>query len=153
MVVATLCYVKKKGRTLMIHRTKKRNDIHRGKWNGLGGKAEQGETPEECVVREVMEESGLIISNPVLKGILTFPLFDGEQDWYVFVFVARTFDGTLQESSEGHLEWIEDAELLNLNLWEGDHFFLEWLEREGIFSAKFVYRNGELIEHHVVFYP
>ncbi len=91
MKVATLCYLRQAGATLMIHRIKKENDMHAGKWNGLGGKLEAGETPEECAIREIREESGLIVSNPLLKGFLTFPMFDGSDDWYAFVFLVNQF--------------------------------------------------------------
>ena len=124
MKIGTLCYIKHNGKTLMLHRIKKEIDMHKGKWNGLGGKLEPGETPEECVIREVREESGLTIQNPVLKGILTFPQFDGVDDWMAFVFIAREFSGQLIDSPEGKLEWIDDAEVLNLNLWEGDRIFI-----------------------------
>ena len=87
MQLATLCYVRHQGKTLMLHPIKKENDMHAGKWNGLGGKMEAGETPEECAIREVREESGLIAEHLQLKGFLTFPMFDGKKDWYVFVFV------------------------------------------------------------------
>ena len=90
MILATLCYVKRDGHTLMIHRNKRPNDIHEGKWNGLGGKFEAGESPEDCVIREVSEESGLIIRAPHLHGILTFTNFKGN-DWYVFVYTAENF--------------------------------------------------------------
>ncbi len=126
--------------------------MHQGKWNGLGGKLEPGETPEECVIREVREESGLTIYNPILKGILTFPLFSKDEDWYAFVFVATQFEGTLIDSNEGDLAWIDDEKLLSLPLWEGDLLFLPHLDREGIFSGKFVYKEGKLVEHSVVFY-
>jgi len=152
MILATLCYIRHNGKTLMIHRVKKPNDIHAEKWNGLGGKFEPGETPEECVIREVREESGLIIRNPHMKGILTFPLFDGVNDWYAFLFIAHDFDGTLIDSDEGHLQWIPDADLLNLPLWEGDKIFLPWLDRPGFFSAQFIYKDGKLTDHSVVFY-
>lgn len=152
MKVATLCYLKGDGRTLMIHRIRKANDMHLGKWNGLGGKLNPGETPEECVTREVYEESGLEIVNPLLKGILTFPKFANNEDWYAFVFVARKFRGQLVNSKEGDLAWIEDERLLDLNLWEGDRIFIPWLERPGLFSGKFVYLDGQLIDHNVVFY-
>lgn len=152
MKLATLCYVKKDGRTLMIHRNKKAGDINAGKWNGLGGKFDPGETPEACVSREVREESGLTIVKPLLKGFITFPGFANDEDWYVFVFVAREFDGSLSESEEGDLEWIEDERIPSLNLWEGDHIFLPWLEREPFFSARFVYHEGRLTSHDVVFY-
>ncbi len=136
----------------MIHRVKKENDMHQGKWNGLGGKLEAGETPEECVTREVREESGLTIREPALKGFLTFPGFANDEDWYAFVFVARKFEGELIDSQEGFLDWMDDSELPNLNLWKGDHIFLPWLEKPGFFSGTFVYLNGELVDHHVVFH-
>ncbi len=126
--------------------------MHRGKWNGLGGKLKPGETPEECVVREVREECGLLIKNPLLKGLLTFPAFDGFDDWYVFVFVATEFEGELTDSEEGDLQWISDSELSELNLWEGDRIFLRWLDRKEVFSAKFLYEDGKLIEYEVSFY-
>ncbi|MBI3334964.1 MAG: 8-oxo-dGTP diphosphatase [Candidatus Portnoybacteria bacterium] len=152
MKLSTLCYVKDKGKTLMIHRVKKEGDMHKGKWNGLGGKLEQGETPEECVVREVKEEAGLTITKPTLKGFLTFPKFAHEEDWYVFIFVAKKFTGTLIDSEEGNLRWIDDIKLLQLNLWEGDRVFLKWLNRKGFFSGKFIYRGGRLIKHSATFY-
>ena len=137
----------------MIHRVKKENDFHEGKYNGLGGKIDPGESPEDCIIREVFEESGLRIHNPYLKGILTFPTFDGIDDWYVFVFVVTEFEGDLLESSpEGNLEWIETDKLYDLNLWDGDSIFMEWLDRKEFFSAKFTYNNGRLVEHEVNFY-
>lgn len=152
MKIATLCYVKDKGRTLMLHRIKKKNDVHEGKWNGLGGKLELGETPEECVIREVEEEAGLIIKSPRMHGFITFPLFDGKDDWYVFVFTADEFEGELLDSPEGRLEWIDDEKLLELNLWEGDRIFLKWLFQDKFFSAKFNYEKGQLKDYNVVFY-
>jgi len=136
----------------MVHRVRKANDMHAGKWNGLGGKLEPGETPEECALREIYEESGLKVRNPRLKGLLTFPLFANDEDWYAFVFVCEDFEGQLIDSPEGELRWIPDQELLTLNLWEGDRFFLPWLDRPGFFSGKFVYRGGRLVSHDVVFY-
>ena len=155
MKLATLCYIKKDGKTLMLHRIKKKNDMHEGKWNGLGGKLEAGESPEECVIREIEEESGLRIREPRLKGILTFPHFGGkndEQDWYVFVFTADKFTGRLINSNEGALSWIDDSEIPNLNTWEGDRIFMKWLEQERFFSGKLVYRNEKLAGHSVEFY-
>ena len=152
-ILATLCYVRKQGKTLMLHRTKKENDIHEGKWNGLGGKFEPGETPEECVIREVKEESGLDIVRPKMKGFITFPEFDGVNDWYAFVFTAEEFSGQLMDSPEGRLEWIDNGSLLDLHLWEGDLIFLPWIERDKFFSARFIYQNGRLVDHEVEFYP
>lgn len=149
---STICYIKKDNKTLMLHRIKKENDIHQGKWIGLGGKMEEGETPEECIVREVKEESGLRIRKPRFRGILTFPKFKDNEDWYVFLFTAKEFEGELIESQEGTLQWIDDTEIFNLNLWEGDKLFLKWLEDNRLFSGKLVYENGRLIENRVIFY-
>ncbi|HUX61939.1 MAG TPA: 8-oxo-dGTP diphosphatase [Ignavibacteriaceae bacterium] len=154
MKLATLCYVidRMKKSTLMLHRVKKENDVHEGKWNGLGGKLEIGETPEDCVIREVKEESGLTITNPKLHGFITFPLFDGVDDWYVFVFTAENFSGELIDSAEGILEWIPNEGVTSLNLWDGDAIFLNWLKEDKFFSAKFVYEKGKLKSHLVSFY-
>lgn len=136
----------------MLHRIKKKNDIHEGKWSGLGGKMEKGESPEECIIREVKEEAGLTITNPILKGIITEPEFDGKNDWIVFVFTAENFEGELIECSEGQLEWVPDDKLFDLNLWEGDKLFLKWLLDGKFFSAKFNYKNGEFIGYSVNFH-
>ena len=151
MILATLCYVRHDGRTLMLHRNKKPNDIHAGKWNGLGGKFEAGESPEDCVRREVREESGLEIKDPRLRGLLIFPEFGGD-DWYVFVFTADDFGGEMIDSPEGALEWIPDDEVRRLNLWESDHIFLPWIQAGKFFSAKFVYDGDRLIDHEAAFY-
>ena len=152
MQLATLCYVMDQNKTLMLFRNKKKNDVHEGKWNGLGGKFEQGESPEECVIREVKEESGLLIKNPKLRGFITFPMFDGKKDWYVFLFTAPEFEGKLIDSHEGSLGWIPNENLLDLNLWDGDRIFIPWLFEDKFFSAKFVYENGKFIRHSVEFY-
>lgn len=154
MKLATLCYVRdaKNLTTLMLHRVKKENDMHEGKWNGLGGKFEYGETPEECVIREVLEESGLSINNPKLQGFITFPAFDQFEDWYVFVFTADEFTGELIDSPEGNLEWIKNDNLVDLKLWEGDKIFMGWFDSGKVFSAKFEYDKGEFVSHDVIFY-
>lgn len=136
----------------MIYRNKKENDYHEGKWNGLGGKFEAGESPEDCAIREMKEETGLDVKNPIMKGFITFPNFDGVDDWYVFVFVFHDFEGDLIESPEGHLEWIDNDKLIELNLWEGDKIFIPWLFQEKFFSAKFNYENGKFIDHEVIFH-
>ena len=154
MKLATLCYVvdKRHNKTLMLHRIKKKNDIHEGKWNGLGGKFEDNETPEECIIREVKEESGLSISSPKLHGFITFPLFDGIHDWYIFVFTADKFKGELIDSNEGRLEWIQSDKITDLNLWDGDAIFIKWLNEDKFFSAKFVYEKGLFKNYTVNFY-
>ncbi|MFN8391458.1 MAG: 8-oxo-dGTP diphosphatase [Bdellovibrionota bacterium] len=152
MKLATLCYVQENGCTLMLHRNTRPDDFHLDKWNGLGGKLQAGESPEEGVRREVFEESGLALRSLRMRGVITFPQFDGRDDWYVFVFTAERASGELRDSSEGHLEWIPDASLLDLNLWPGDRVFLPWIREESFFSAKFTYRNKEFIGHEVHFY-
>lgn len=151
-IAATLCYVRSGGKTLMLHRNKKEGDVHRGKWNGLGGKLEPGESPEECVIREVREESGLTIAKPRLRGVLTFPAFKPGEDWLVFLYTADSYEGTLGPCPEGDLEWIDAKKVLSLNLWEGDRVFLPWLEQERFFEGKFVYEGGRLAAHSVSFH-
>lgn len=152
MVLATLCYVQHENKTLMLYRNKKENDYHEGKWNGLGGKFEMGESPEECSIRELKEECGLDVKSQIMKGFISFPKFDGERDWHVFVFVIDKFEGELIDSPEGTLEWIDDSKLTSLNLWEGDKHFIPWLFKDEFFSAKFIYEDGEYISHEVNFY-
>ncbi len=135
----------------MIHRVKRAGDMHTGKWNGLGGKFEPAESPEECVVREVREESGLEVANPKLCGLLMFPGFKGS-DWYVFVFTATEFSGELQENEEGYLRWVPDEELESLPLWPSDHIFLPWIREGKFFSAKFNYEGDTFLSHTVSFY-
>jgi 8-oxo-dGTP diphosphatase len=135
----------------MLYRNKKPNDIHAGKWNGLGGKFEAGETPEMCIRREVREEAGLVVHNPRLHGLLIFPNFKGN-DWYVFVFTATEFEGELIESPEGKLEWIDSDQLTSLSLWESDHVFLPWIEAGKFFSAKFEYEGNVMQRYDVTFH-
>jgi len=152
MKLATLCYIRQDEKTLMIHRIKKEHDMHAGKWNGLGGKLEAGETPEACALREIWEEAGITVKNLTLRGLITFPGFSDDEDWYAFLFIADYDEGELIDSPEGDLQWIPNDELLELNLWPGDRIFIPWLDQPGFFSGKFVYQDGELVEHEVVFY-
>lgn len=153
MKLATLCYVRRDGRTLMMHRNKRPDDTHYGKWNGLGGKFDAGETPEECARREVREESGLIARELHLKGVITFPKFAKGEDWYVFIYIVHADGDPFRECPEGELVWVDDDSLLGLNLWEGDSVFLPWLDRPELFSARFTYEHGKLVSHDAVFYP
>lgn len=133
----------------MLHKAK---GYQQGKWNGLGGKFEKGESPEDCMKRETFEESGLMVEEAQLKGFLTWPDFDGQDDWYAFVFVVTKFSGEVKASDEGELEWIPDAEVMNLNLWPGDRVFLPWVYGNKFFSGKFIYERGEFKDYSVVFY-
>ncbi len=136
----------------MLERSSRKHSLHNGKWNGLGGKMELGESPEECVVREVREESGLSIREPRLKGVLTFPGFDGDNDWIVFLFEARKFSGKIVNSREGRVEWVIDKQVFNLALWEGDRYFLRWMQGKKFFTAKFIYKDFKLKSHSVCYY-
>ena len=135
----------------LVHRNKKPNDIHKDKWDGLGGKFEAGETPEECVRREILEESGFTIHNPRLHGLLLFTNFK-RNDWYVFVYTATEFTGEMIDSREGTLERIPNEKITGLNLWQSDHIFLPWIEDDKFFSAKFEYDGDEMRGYHVVFH-
>lgn len=153
MRLGTICYIDNGSSYLLLHRNKKDNDLHQGKWIGVGGKLEKGESPEECVKREVFEETGLTIHEPILKGMITFPNFDGVNDWYVFVYTATHYTGQIGECLEGTLEWVPYAEVLRKPTWEGDALFLQWLlNKQPFFSAKLTYDNQKLLAHDVVFY-
>jgi 8-oxo-dGTP diphosphatase len=118
MILSTLCYIEKDNQVLMLHRTKKSIDPNGGKWIGVGGKLEQSESPDECIIREVYEETGLHIQ-PQLRGILTFILPKWENE-LTFLYTSNNFEGTLKECNEGQLHWIDKDKVLDLNLWEGD---------------------------------
>ncbi len=156
MKLATLVYLKKDNKTLMMHRNKKENDMHKDKWNGLGGKFIDGESPEECAIREIKEETNIDIQKLILKGILTFPNNIGKGDsWYVFVYVSYDFKGELfknRDVTEGTLEWIDDDKLLNLPIWEGDKIFIPLLDKPGVFSAKFIYSGNALTQKDIRIY-
>ena len=151
MKLCTLAYVRSGGRTLMLRRPSSGHH-QAGKYNGLGGKFEPGESPEECLRREVLEESGLVVESADLKGFITFPDFDDEDDWYVFVYVITGYSGEVRSGPEGQLEWIEDEAVADLPLWEGDRHFLPWLSQPGIFSATFRYEAGRFVSYEVVRY-
>lgn len=127
MQAATLVYIQQENKTLMLHRVKKQQDFHEGKWNGLGGKLEQGESPEDCVRREIQEEVGVTVEHMLFKGILTAPMFDGKQDRVIYIYLVDSFSGELQECNEGNIAWIPNEDLLGLNTREGDKHFLPLL--------------------------
>lgn len=153
MKLAVLCYIISNGKVLMLYRNKKEQDYHEGKWNGLGGKFEKGESPEACLKREILEESGLTLLSYDYKGMITFPNFDGKDDWYIFLYTSSEFTGTLIDSPEGHLEWIPLENLKELNLWEGDRIFMDWVfQSSQKFSAIFRYEEGCYKDYEVQFY-
>lgn len=152
IICATLCYVLHEDKVLMIFKDKKLHSPHYGKYNGLGGKFEPGETPEDCVKREVLEESGLSIINMDFCGMIQFPSFYKGNDWMVFIYTAQDFQGKIQDSPEGSLVWVNKDRITDLPLWEGDSIFLPWIFEDRFFSAKFNYDNGHYLNHEVVFY-
>lgn len=153
MKISTLCYIQDKDKYLMIHRNKRDNDLFKDFWNGIGGKLKINESPEEGVIREAKEETGLTISNPKLKGVITFPNnHDTEETWYVFVFIVTEFKGDLKENEEGTLKWVPIKEISKLNIQNADRHFLEWLHKDQIFSAKFYYIGNDLKDLKVNFY-
>ena len=148
----TLCYIEKDDRYLMLHRVKKENDQNKDKWIGVGGKFEDGETPEDCVCREVTEETGLTLTDYRYRGIVTFVL-KGWGTEYMHLFTATGFSGEIKECEEGDLVWVPKKEIETLELWEGDKVFFRLLEENGgFFSLKLVYENDELIETEVFRY-
>ena len=140
----TLCYVEENGRYLMLHRTKKKNDPNENKWVGIGGKFEEGESPEDCLVREVKEETGLTLSSYSYRGIVTF-VSDRYPTEYMHLFTARAESGELIPCNEGELGWVEMEKVPSLPLWEGDRVFLRLLTTDRpFFSLKLTYRGDSL---------
>lgn len=148
MIETTLCYIFNENKVLMLYRNKKENDFHEGKWNGLGGKIEKGESALEGVRREVLEESGLIIENPKLLGVCHFPSFDNEEE-LVYIYIATKFKGDLIECNEGDLEWIDQGGLLNLNIWESDQVFLPYVLQHQLFIGTFSFNGKELVSYEI----
>lgn len=142
----TLCYIEKDGRYLMMHRVKKENDINRDKWVGVGGHFEADESPEECLLREVKEETGLTLTSWRFRGIITF-ICDKQQTEYMFLYTADSFSGELTECEEGNLEWVEKTDVYRLPIWEGDKIFFKMIEENHpFFSLKLKYENDMLVE-------
>ena len=131
MILSTVCYIEKDGKYLMLHRTKKKNDINKDKWLGIGGKFEKNESPEECIIREVKEETGLILQSYKLRCIVTYVSTTWEEE-YIYVFTSNDFTGELIECNEGDLQWIDKNKVTELNTWEGDKIFVEKIKNDKI---------------------
>lgn len=156
-VLTTICYIEKDGKTLMLYRNKKKNDVHEGKYVGIGGKFEFGETPEECIIREIKEETGLTVNSLRYHGLISFPKFANDDNWYMFIFSCRDFEGEVPEERlddcpEGRLLWVDNDKVMDLNMWDGDRVFLEWVATKKVFNAKIEYKEGILDKYHVDFY-
>ncbi len=145
MINTTLCHIEKDGCYLMLHRVKKENDLNRDKWVGIGGKFEDAETPEECNLREVFEETGLRLNSARYCGIVTF-VSDKWPTEYMHIFHSTDFSGEVQKHcDEGNLEWVDKAALYSLPLWQGDKIFLKLIEAAcPFFSLKLVYEGERL---------
>ena len=142
----TLCYIENNNKYLMLHRTKKANDQSHGKWLGIGGKFEDKESPDECLLREVYEETGLKLTSYRLRGIVTF-ISDVDPAEYMHLFTTDSFHGQIIDCDEGKLEWYPIDKIDELELWEGDKIFFRLLrENAPFFSLKLVYKKGKLIE-------
>jgi len=145
MKLTTLCYIEQDKKYLMLHRTKKENDQNHDKWIGIGGKFEHDESPDECLLREVREETGLTLVNYEFRGIVTFVSDEWETE-YMHLFTATGFEGELIECNEGNLEWVDKTAIFELNIWEGDKLFLNRLNgSKAFFSLKLKYRGDMLI--------
>ena len=153
MKLTTLCYIEKDGKYLMLHRTKKKKDINKNKWIGVGGHAEGTEGPEDCLLREVKEETGLTLTKYRFRGLITF-VCDRMEPELMSLFTADGFEGELKECAEGDLAWMDKETVLELPTWEGDAIFLKLLveDEKRFFSLRLVYEGERLVEHQLYFY-
>lgn len=144
MVETTLCYIESNGCYLMVCKNKRENDLNKDKWMGLGGHLEAGESPYECVIREIKEEAGLSILNPLLRAKLYF--VNDEYEELIYLYTATEFFGELIECNEGILEWVRKEDVLKLNIWEGDKVFLDLLVKDdSYFELKLYYKNDQFV--------
>ena len=146
MKQTTLCYLERGDEYLMLHRTKKKNDENHDKWIGVGGKFEAGESPEDCMHREIFEETGLTVTDYRYRGIVTF-VSDIYETEYMHLFTVTDWTGEARECDEGELAWIKKQKLFDLTMWQGDRIFLKLLQEDvPFFSLKLTYQGDELIE-------
>lgn len=145
--LTTLCYIEKDDCYLMLHRVSKKNDINKDKWIGVGGHFQVNESPEDCLLREVKEETGLTLTSYQFRGIVTFITDRLDEAEYMHLYTADGFEGELISCDEGTLEWVPKKDIYQLNLWEGDFIFHRLLDENApFFSLKLVYEGNRLIE-------
>ena len=145
-ILSTLCYIVKDNQVLMLYRNKKENDINKGKWIGVGGHFEAGESPEECLLREVKEETGVTLKSWKYRGFISFSTEKNDYE-YISLFTSDDFEGQITTCNEGQLKWIPVDEIEDLNLWQGDRIFLRLLkENSPFFSLKLTYQGENLKE-------
>ena len=144
--LTTLCYIEKGDSYLMLHRVSKKHDVNKDTWIGIGGHFEENESPEECLLREAKEETGLTLTSWKFRGIVTF-ISEGWNTEYMCLYTADGYEGEIIPCNEGVLEWIRKEDLLKLNLWEGDKIFLKLLQENApFFSLKLAYKGDVLTE-------
>ena len=142
----TLCYIQREGQYLMLHRVKKKNDVNQDKWVGIGGKFEDKESPEDCLLREVFEETGLTLTGYAYRGLVTF-VSDQWETEYMHLFTADEFQGEIGPCDEGNLEWVDKDKVKDLPIWVGDKIFLDLLTQEvPFFSLKLAYQGETLVQ-------
>ena len=145
--LSTLCYMEKDGKYLMLHRIVKENDVNKDKWIGVGGHFENQESPEECLLREVWEETGYRLTSFQYRGIVTF-VYGEDVTEYMSLYTADGFEGEPHDCDEGVLEWVDKEEVLNLNIWEGDKIFFRLLDENiPFFSLKLVYNKNDVLAY------
>ena len=143
MLNTTLCYITRGDEVLMLHRIKKKNDLNEGKWIGIGGKFEEGESPDECLLREAMEETGLTLTSWRCRGVVTFLTTGPWEGEYMYLFTADGFEGELKTCEEGELQWVSRDFLDKLPKWEGDKIFLELLWQDAPFFLLTLRYDGD----------
>lgn len=147
MIISTLCYLIKNDSMLMLLRNRKKDDVNEGKWIGVGGRLDPKESPDECLTREVKEETGLSLSDYRMRGILSFSS-EGYEEELIFLYTSESFSGELSDCNEGELSWIPFSKLPDLNLWEGDRIFLKLLLSDSpFFTLKLSYDGDSLRDH------
>ena len=143
MILSTLCYLEKDDSYLMLHRTKRKNDANKDKWIGIGGKFEAGESPDECLIREVHEETGVKLNSYKFRGIITFTSDVWETE-YMHLFTSNDFEGKISECNEGIPKWVKKSQIKDLPIWEGDKIFFNLLAKDSeFFSLKLSYDKNE----------
>ena len=143
MINTTLCYITQGDQVLMLHRVKKKNDINKDKWIGIGGKFEGNESPDECLLREAWEETGLTLTSWRCRGVITFLTADPSQGEYMYLFTADGFEGEIGECNEGDLQWVSREFLDQLSKWEGDQIFLDLLWQDAPFFLLTLRYDGD----------
>lgn len=150
-MITTLCYMYRDDEVLMLYRNKKKEDVNKGKWIGVGGKAEKGESPHHAILREINEETGYLAKRCEFRGIVVFNYNDNPSE-YMHLYTCKDFTGELKSCDEGELKWIKKSDVMNLNLWEGDDIFLDLLNKDcEFFYLTLNYHNDTLLSHQLEF--